>query len=140
LSGASATQVSVGSNQDRRLQVVYIGTNKAIYNNVQTAPNSATWVGESLVSGGIGGTVEPDPTQQIVIGPNQTGALELFYVAASTAIHHNVQTAPNGPWAGEARVESQDYAKEVAIANNADGSLAVAYISQVVSGSAGGNL
>ena len=132
LSGASANQVAVAKNQDGRLQVVYFGTNSDIYSNAQISPGSTTWTGEKLVSGGVGAPPQPSPTQQIALGARQDGALQLFYVAASTALHYNVQTGPNGTWTGEARIETQDYVNEVTVANNADGSLALAYIAQVV--------
>jgi len=132
LSGASANQVAAARNQNGRLQVVYFGTNSDIYSNAQIGANSTTWTGETLVSGGIGAPAQPSPTQQIALGATQNGALQLFYVAASTALHYNVQSGPNGTWVGESRIETQDYVNEVTVANNADGSLALAYIAQVV--------
>jgi hypothetical protein len=132
LSGASANQVAAARNQDGRLQVVYFGTNSDIYSNSQLGPNSTIWAGETLVSGGIGAPNQPSPTQQIALGAKQDGTLQLFYVAASTALHYNVQSGPNGTWAGESRIEAQDYVNEVTITKNANGSLALAYIAQVV--------
>jgi hypothetical protein len=137
LSGASANQVAAARNQDGRLQVVYFGTNSDIYSNAQIGPNSTTWVGETLVSGGIGAPAQSSPTQQIALGARQDGALQLFYVAASSALHYNVQTGPNGTWAGESRIETQDYVNEVIVTNNADRSLALAYIAQVVNSVSG---
>ena len=122
LSGASAHQVAAARNQDGRLQVVYFGTNSNLYSNAQIGPNSSTWTGETLVSGGIGAPPRPSPTQQIALRAKQNGALQLFYVAASTALHYNVQTGPNGTWAGESRIETQDFVSEVAVAKNADDS------------------
>lgn len=132
LSGASANQVAAARNQDGRLQVVYFGTNSDIYSNAQIGLNSTTWTGQTLVSGGMGAPPPSSPTQQIALAANQYGALQLFYVAASTALHYNVQTGPNGTWAGESRIETQDYVNEVTVTNNADRSLALAYIAQVV--------
>ena len=137
LSGASAHQVAAARNQDGRLQVVYFGTNSDIYSNSQIGPNSSTWTGETLVSGGIGAPPPPSPTQQIALRANQSGALQLFYVAASTALHYNVQSGPNGTWAGESRIETQDFVSEVTVAKNADDSLALGYIAQVVNSVAG---
>ena len=47
--GALAKQITVGVNQDGRLEVFYVGTDDKIYHNCQY-PAGARWAGELLLS------------------------------------------------------------------------------------------
>ena len=64
--------------------------------------------------------------QQICVGRNQDGRLEIFYVGTNGNIYHNWQTAPNGGWSGE--VPLGGTAQQICVARNQDGRLEVFYI------------
>jgi hypothetical protein len=65
---------------------------------------------------------------QVAIGENLDGRLEVFYVGTNSGIYHNWQTAPNGVfWEGEIRFAG-DSAKQVAVGRNTDGRLEIFYV------------
>jgi hypothetical protein len=119
--GGAAKQVAVAIDEDpdlndTRLEIVYVGTNDALYHNWQTAPGGS-WHGEDALGGFA---------KQVAIGQNADGRLEVFYVGTNDALYHNWQTAPSGGWHGEQALGG--LAKRVAVARNLDGRLEVFYV------------
>ena len=131
--GDSAQQVAVGQNADGRLEIFYVGTNNILYHNWQVAPNGGgqlapnggwlvlpnQWKGETPFPG--------DSAQQVDVGQNADGRLEIFYVGTNNDLYHNWQVAPNGGWADETRFPGES-AQQVAMARNKDGRLEVFYV------------
>jgi hypothetical protein len=91
--GDSADQVAVARNADGRLEIFYVGTNNDIYHNWQMKPgisDNANWAGETVFPG--------DSAQQIAVGQNKDGHLEIFYVGTNNDLYHNWQVDPNSKW------------------------------------------
>jgi hypothetical protein len=65
---------------------------------------------------------------QLAIGQNADGRLELFYAGTSNHLYHNWQIEPNSLfWFGETPF-SGDSALQIAVARNADGRLEIFYV------------
>jgi hypothetical protein len=88
--GDSAQQIAVAQNQDGRLELAYIGMDKALYHDWQLAPNGA-WSTPAAFGGAA---------SQMALGSNQDGRLELFYRGIDGGRFHNWQLSPNGGWSG----------------------------------------
>ena len=62
--------------------------------------------------------------QQIVVGQNADGRLELFALGGDRAVYHIWQTAPNGNWGDWASLAGHDL-QQIVVGQNADGRLEV---------------
>ena len=130
----SAQQIVVGQNADGRLEIFYVGTNNDLYHNWQIAPTN--WNQPTTVNNWAGETkFSKDSAQQIAVGQNADGRLEIFYVGTNNDLYHNWQLVPanwNQPttvndWAGETRFPN-DSAQQIAVGQNADGRLEIFYV------------
>ncbi|GAB4030781.1 PLL family lectin [Spirosoma gilvum] len=128
-----AVFLTVGQNQDGRLELFYIGTNSALYHKWQTVKNTqnpAQWSAENRLGSN-------DFAQDIVIGQNEDGRLELFYVGLNNNIYHRWQTVKNtqnpAQWTGEQsfhiNVQNQRHGS-IAIGSNLDKRLELFYIGE----------
>ncbi len=89
----------VQSNQDGRLEV-FVPGGGVFFNRWQVAPNVG-WVDFWNKKG------KPQPNvdvRTLTVGRNQDGRLEVFAVATDHEIWNNWQQAPNGGWAGWAKL------------------------------------
>ena len=114
--GGSAKQLTVGRNQDGRLEVLYVGADDKLYHNWQDAPSNG-WAGEAAFGGSA---------KQLTVGRNQDGRLEVFYVGTDDKLYHNWQDAPSGDWVGENAFGGS--AKQLTVGMNQDGRLEVFYV------------
>ena len=96
-----------------------IGTNNDLYHNMQTAPGSDTWVGETHFPG--------DSAKQVAVGTNADGLLEIFYVGTNNDLYHNRQLSPDGAWAGQVSFAGNS-ARQIAVGQNEDGRLEIFYV------------
>ena len=90
LGGVLTSAPTATRNADGRLEVFVRGTDNALYNRWQTAPNngwSANW-------GNLGGVL----TSNIAAARNADGRLEVFVRGTDNALWHRWQTAPNNGW------------------------------------------
>jgi hypothetical protein len=90
----SAKQIAVGRNTDGTLEIFYVGTNNGLYRNRQSAANSHTWIGETPFRDDLG--KDMDSANQIAVGTNVDGRLEIFYVGTNETIYHNFQIGAQG--------------------------------------------
>jgi hypothetical protein len=93
----------------------------AIYHNWQTSPNSG-WSGAYELGGSV--------FDQIAVGQNLDGRLEIFYPNDGHVICHNWQTSPNSGWSGGAYLGGMTASNEVgtiAVGRNTDGRLEIFY-------------
>lgn len=120
--GGYAKQIALGRNKDGRLECFYVGTNGNLYHNWQTAPNNG-WAGEHSFA--VNAQSIGDSAQQIAVGQNSDGRLEVFYVGSDNALCHNWQTAPSSTnWNGESKFANTS-AYNIAVGQNLDGRLEV---------------
>ena len=127
--GGCAQQIAIGYNADGRMELFYISSKDEthvanhIYHRFQGVPNGP-FQGE-LDLGGC--------AQQIAIGYNADGRMELFYISSKDETHvanhiyHRFQGVPNGPFQGE--LDLGGCAQQIAIGYNADGRMELFYIS-----------
>jgi acylphosphatase/peptidoglycan hydrolase-like protein with peptidoglycan-binding domain len=104
----------VANNQDGRLEVFARGTDGALWQIWQTAPNNG-WSGWASPGGGIQGP--------IAVGRNADGRLEVFVRGNDGALWHIWQTAPNNGWSGWSSLGGVIW--DPVVARNADGRLEV---------------
>ena len=109
--GGWASQITVGSNADGRLELFGIGSNGAVYHDWQVVPNGG-WSGWY----GLGGWAS-----QITVGSNADGRLELFGIGSNGAVYHDWQVVPNGGWSGWYGLGG--WASQITVGSNADGQL-----------------
>jgi hypothetical protein len=65
---------------------------------------------------------------QIAVGQNADGRLEIFYVGTNGDLYHNWQTSADAlVWAGQTRF-ANDSAQQIAVGQNADGRLEIFYV------------
>ena len=84
-----------GSNQDSRLEIFGIGTDKALWHNFQTTPGGG-WSGWSSL--GIPGS---GTNWSIALAQNADGRLEVFAIStADGVLWHIHQVVINGGWSG----------------------------------------
>ncbi len=88
--GGWIDMLTVGQNQDGRMEVFARGGDGAVWHNWQTAPNG-NWSGWASLGGWI---------DMLTVGQNQDGRMEVFARGGDGAVWHNWQTAPNGNWSG----------------------------------------
>jgi hypothetical protein len=81
--------VAVGRNMDGRLQLFVRGTDNALWNIWQTAPNGP-WSGWNSLHAGFFGVPG--------IARNQDGRLEVFVCGPDNALWHRRQVKPGGGW------------------------------------------
>ncbi|HYG79540.1 MAG TPA: galactose oxidase-like domain-containing protein, partial [Pyrinomonadaceae bacterium] len=95
LGGAPASDPTVGTNADGRLEVFFKGTNNALWHSWQLSPSGAGWSG--FVS--LGGFL----TSGAPAARNADGRLAVVVRGADNAtLYYNAQSAPNSSsaWAG----------------------------------------
>jgi|SRR5215831_13264289 len=90
----------------------------AIYHNWQTSPNSG-WAGAYELGGSV--------FDQIAVGQNLDGRLEIFYPNDGHVICHNWQTSPNSGWGGENVLGGSAYS-QLCVGQNEDGRLEIFYV------------
>ncbi len=105
--------LSVGSNQDGRLEVFARGMDQALWHIWQVAPNSG-WSGWSSLGGQI---------DLLSVGSNQDGRLEVFARGMDQALWHIWQVAPNNGWSGWSSLGGQ--IDLLSVGSNQDGRLEV---------------
>jgi acylphosphatase/peptidoglycan hydrolase-like protein with peptidoglycan-binding domain len=105
---------AVENNADGRLEAFARGTDGALWNIWQTAPNNG-WSGWNSLGGGIQG--------KIAVDRNADGRLEVFVKGTDGALWNIWQTAPNNGWSGWNSLGGLVYAPVVM--KNADGRLEV---------------
>ena len=103
--------LTVGSNQDGRMEVFARGGDGAVWHNWQTAPNNG-WSGWDTLGGWV---------DMIAVGQNQDGRLEVFARGGDGAVWHNWQTTPNGNWSGWDSLGG--WIDRLAVGKNQDGRL-----------------
>jgi hypothetical protein len=108
--GGSARQIAVNINKNGTLEIFYVGTDDMIYHNWQTIPGG-TWNGEAqlpLAPLGVRGDgfTQIGAAQQLCVGLNKNGTLEVFYIGSDYLLYHNWQTSPGGPWWGATHGET----------------------------------
>jgi hypothetical protein len=99
-----------------------MGTNEtqasAIDSRFEAAPEQQWW-GQFLFGGSA---------QQIAVGQDADGHLEVFYVGTNNYLYHRWQMSPNSlVWSDETRFPS-DSATQVAVGRNKDGRLEIFYV------------
>jgi hypothetical protein len=115
-----ATQLSVGTNADGRLEIFYVGTNGDLYHNWLTSTVDMTkWFGETRFPG--------SSANYVTALSNADGRLEIFYTGRDNALYHNWQASPNGNWVGEVRSAS-NWALQIVGGQNINGHLEICYI------------
>lgn len=87
MSGGFAKALAVGANQDGRLEVFYIGTNDALYDNWQRAPNDG-WNGAEVIGDVNPGTPLPAQDLAVVFSGRLEGILDVFYIGFDDSLHH----------------------------------------------------
>jgi acylphosphatase/peptidoglycan hydrolase-like protein with peptidoglycan-binding domain len=106
---------AVENNADGRLEAFARGTDGALWNIWQTAPNNG-WSGWNSLGGGIQG--------KIAVDRNADGRLEVFVKGTDGALWNIWQTAPNNGWSGWNSLGGVIQGPPV-VARNADGRLEV---------------
>src|SRR5260370_391721 len=111
-------EVVVSQNSNGRLEVVYVGTDDALYHNWQDPNGPGGWHGEMALSGFA---------KQVTVGQNTNGSLEVFYVGTDDAFYHNWQDPSGlGGWHGQAFLGG--FAKQIVTMRNLGGRLEVFYV------------
>ena len=114
--------LTVGQNQDGRLEVFAVNTQGALHHIWQVSPG-AGWSSWSS----LGSPAGLEVSQQLAVGRNQDGRLELFAGAIDGALWHIWQTAPNGGWSTWDRLGAPGGGAlaELAVGINQDGRMEV---------------
>ncbi|GLW96079.1 hypothetical protein Misp02_01660 [Microtetraspora sp. NBRC 16547] len=86
-----------------------------MYHIWQTAPNG-NW--------GNWASLQGHDLQQLTVGQNADGRLELFALGGDRSVYHIWQTAPNGNWGNWASLQGHDL-QQLTVGQNADGSLEI---------------
>lgn len=94
------TRLAVGQNQDGRLEVFRVGTDKDLWHRWQTQANG-DW-GEWVTFGSPPGT---SFVGDVEVERNEDGRLEVFVSSDDATIWHRWQVEPNGKWSGWAWLE-----------------------------------
>lgn len=115
LGGILTSDPAVGRNADGRMEVFVRGSDNALYNIWQVAPNGG-WAGY----GGLGGILTTRPT----VGRNRDGRMEVFVRGLDNGLFNRWQTAPNNGWAGYGALGGV-LTSNIAVGQNADGRLEV---------------
>ncbi len=105
--------LTVGQNQDGRMEIFARGSDGAVWHNWQTEPNG-NWSGWASLGGWI---------DMLTIGQNADGRLEIFARGSDGAVWHNWQTEPNGNWSGWASLGG--WIDILTVGKNADGRLEI---------------
>jgi hypothetical protein len=116
-------QIAVGSNADGRLEVFGIGDeDKAVYHIAQTVPDSENWGNWKKLS------QENRKFNQIAVGSNADGRLEVFGSSDDETVYHIAQTVPDSENWGINWKPLGDGDKKIihiAVGSNKDGRLEV---------------
>jgi hypothetical protein len=83
------SSVTIGTNQDGRLELFAIGLDGLIYHNWQVYGG---WSGWEALGGRFAG--------RLTVANNADGRLEVFGISVSGRLTHAWQTVPNGGWSG----------------------------------------
>ena len=113
-SGSGA--VTVGRNQDGRLEVFYLGAKGEVLHDWQTEANG-DWHGPEALTG---------KGREIIVGANADGRLEAFWRDDLDIVWHDWQTEPNGDWHGQESLGVK--ARRIDVAQNRDGRLEVFFV------------
>jgi hypothetical protein len=94
----TAKALTAGVNDDGRLEIFYTGTDKTLYHDWQSTPatlptvetpnapnNPNPWLGQTLFGKG-------NKANQVSLGQNSDGRLEIFYVGTGSDLFHGYQT------------------------------------------------
>ena len=111
--GGWIDRLTVGKNQDGRLEVFARGSDGAVWHNWQVVPNG-NWSGWNSLGGWV---------DIVSVAANQDGRLELFARGADGAVWHNWQVAPNGNWSGWNSLGG--WVDLISVGQNADGRLEI---------------
>ena len=117
ISVALSTAVTAACNVDGRLEVLGIGTARALWDIWQTAPHAGPWSAWTS----LGGLLTNEPS----VAVNSDGRLEVFARGADDALWHTWQTAPHaGPWSAWSSLGGS-ITSDATVAVNSDGRLEV---------------
>ena len=131
--GNRAKQIAVANNVDGRLEIFYVGSNNDLFHNWQTQTpdfhNQATlntWAGEVRFA--------KNSADQVTVGTNSDGRLEIFYVGLNNELFHNWQNQPPdvtkpgtlNSWHGEIRF-AKNSAKQIAAVTNSMSEIEIFY-------------
>jgi hypothetical protein len=94
--GGVVSSISVAANADGRLEVFAIGSDRAVWHQVQTFAGSGLWSGWSS----LGGVV-----QAIAAARNLNGQLEVIAIGGDRAVWHVAQTTSGGAWSLWSRLD-----------------------------------
>ena len=137
----TAKALTAGVNDDGRLEIFYTGTDKTLYHDWQTTPatlpttatpnapnNPNPWIGQTLFGKG-------NKANQVSLGQNSDGRLEIFYVGTSNDLFHGYQTTVIKPphkesaadWSPQSRIAKLS-AKQVTSVLDQSGFLYALYV------------
>jgi hypothetical protein len=137
----TAKALTAGVNDDGRLEMFYTGTDKTLYHDWQTTPatlpttatlnapnNPNPWIGQTLFDKG-------SKANQVSLGQNSDGRLEIFYVGTSNDLFHGYETtvimAPHkesaNDWSPQSRIAKLS-AKQVTSVLDQSGFLYALYV------------
>lgn len=93
-SGTNAKSISVGRNQDGRLEVFAPGADNVLYHIWQVSPGGgwSTWQSMGKPAG------VNIWSENVAVERNSDGRMELFVTGTDGAMWHRWQTTPNGTW------------------------------------------
>ena len=111
-----ARQIALDKNGDGRLELVYVGTNNALYHDWQMTPGGS-WHGEAALGGFA---------KRVALAANKDHRLEVIYVGTNDALYRNWQISPGGDWHGEVSIGGAG--KQIALGQNGDGRLELFYV------------
>jgi hypothetical protein len=89
--GGWVSAIAVGEDPWGRTEVFAVGANTGLWVNSQTSANSSTWAGWASLGGGA--------LQQIVVGNNADGRLDVFTIGGDHGVYHQWQDW-SGHWSG----------------------------------------
>lgn len=89
--------LSIGSNQDKHLDVVIVGSNQTMWDNYEA---SGAYQGWTSLGGTFAASVPPPAAAVSHIGYNQDGAMTLYMVGTDGNLWNNFQPSPSGSWSG----------------------------------------
>jgi hypothetical protein len=123
LGGTNLKYLTVNSNADGRLEVFALGGDRGLWHTWQQSPRGSgnevdaqTWGGWETLTG--------TDLQQIVVGSNADGRLEVFALGGDRGLWHVWQQSPNGAW-GDWQSLGGTELQELVLGTNADGRLEV---------------
>lgn len=110
--GASSIQhITIGPNQDGRLEVFAVGGNGALYH---------AWQNAARVWGGWQSLGRSD-LKQVAVTTSPNGVLSAYALTTSGAVVRTSQVGPNGGWGGQWESLGGSALTALRVGNNADG-------------------